>query len=441
MNSPSNLLWIVLVCVIVCAAPCLGQKTDIKGRITTGPTTSLLTMAIEDIRLDSSMNTSADSLIADSLATILKDDLNFTMYFNVVQPDSAFLALVGESRLSLDDWIYIGAQVLLKCRLSKNEGILNLKVEVIETSSNKLSYSHDFLGEFSRYRYIAHKAADDLLQNLTGETGVFFSKMTFIKEEASGSNVFVCDFDGYGPLRIAQNTGKGESISAFPAWSARGDKIYFTSYRRGNPDLYYYDFAANDVTLISSRPGLNYAAAPSPDGEFLAVVLSFESNPEIYLLDGSGKIQQQVTYSWSIDTSPTWSPNSKQIAFVSNRAGGPQIYITDSDGANTRRLTYFGDYNSDPAWSPRGDLIAFSSRENGLFQIYTIDITGQNAYKLTELGSNEAPTWSPDGLHLVYSSDIDGAYFLWVMNYDGSGNRKLPIEGNCKAPDWSVNLR
>jgi TolB protein len=422
----------------------LAQKTDISGRITKGKTTSLITIALDKFTLDSSITSPADMAVADSLHKVLQDDLEFTLYFNIVKPDSAFLVDIVGKPMSLDDWIYIGAQMLVKGRLEKSEGMFTLGLDVIETSRNKLTYSHEFLGEIGRYRYLAHKAADDLLQNLTGEKSVFFSKIVYSRDDGSGARIYVCDFDGYNPIQIAIDPSKSP-INVLPSWSAAGDKVYFTTYRKGNPDLYCYDFATNSLTVISARQGMNYSAAQSPDGKSLAVALSYANNFEIYILDNTGKIVHQVTYSWAIDTSPTWSPNSKQLAFISDRTGSPQVYISDIDGFNTRRLTYTGDYNCDPAWSPKGDLIAFTSRESGLFQIYTIDITGQNAYKLTDLGSNEAPSWSPDGLHIVYSTDANGAYAgaysLWVMNFDGSGKRKLPLDGVCKSPSWSINLR
>lgn len=438
------ILTAMTLLLLVYGSNLLAQKTNISGRITKGRTTSLITIALDKFNLDSSISGFSDIALADSLHSQLKSDLEYTLYFNVVQPDSAFLVDIVGKPMSLDDWIYIGAQMLIKGRLNMHEGMLNLKIDVIETSRNKLTYSHEFLGDISRYRYLAHKIADDLLQNLTGEKSVFFSKIAFSRDNGSGSKIFICDFDGYNPIQIAIDPSP-KPINVLPSWSAAGDKVYFTSYRKGNPDLYCYDFATNSTTPVSTRQGLNYSAVQSPDGKSLAIALSNANNFEIYILDNTGKIQKQVTYSRAIDTSPTWSPNSKQLAFVSDRTGSPQIYVTDVDGFNTRRLTYVGDYNCDPAWSPRGDRLAFTSRESGLFQIYTIDITGQNAYKLTDLGSNEAPAWSPDGLHIVYSSDAngayDGAYSLWVMNFDGSGKRKLPIDGVCKSPSWSVNLR
>lgn len=414
-----------------------GQKTEVKGVITTGPTISLITVALEDFRLADSLASFDDSLIADNIKQLLKDDLDFTLYFNVVDPDSAFLDDLAGGQMSLDDWIYIGAQMLIKGRLNKHEGLLTLSLDVIDIFRNKMIYNNEFLGEKSAYRYIAHRAADDLLLNLTGERGVFDSKIVYSNNNGINTDIYICDFDGFNPIRITTDP----AIDILPAWSQTGDRIYFTSYRHDNPDLYCYVFEKDEAYVLSSRKGLNYAAAASPDGKYIAVTLTVSGNSEIYLLDTSGRIMRRLTYSWGIDTSPTWSPNSREIAFISDRAGNPQLYVTDIDGTNTRRLTYFGDYIADPAWSPRGDFIAYCSREAGQFQIYTVDITGQNAYKLTEIGSNEAPSWSPDGLHIVYSSNADGSYGLRIMNFDGSEKKKFSLKGICKSTDWSVNLK
>jgi len=436
---------LLVICIYALAGifsvvPVLGQKSDVRGRITTGPAISLVTLAINPFELDRKF-TSADSAVAESLRQILERDLLFTLYFNIVRPDSVFLHDFAGGRMSLDDWIYVGAQMLVNCRLTKNESMLAMNVEVVDVMRNRLVYSHEFLGEPGRYRYLAHRVADDLLYNLTGERGVFFSRIAYVVKSGNSSEIYICDFDGYNPILAISDSRFRNTLNLLPSWSAAGDRLFFTSYSRGNPDLYCIDFLQNSVSALSTRQGLNYEAAMSPDGNHLAAVLSFGENTEIYLIDSkSGKILRQVTFSPSIDTSPTWSPNSRQIAFTSDRSGSPQIYVTDIDGANTRRLTYLGDYNTEPAWSPRGDLVAYTSRENGLFQIYAVDITGQNTYKLTDWGSNEAPSWSPDGLHIVYTSNADGERGLWTMNFDGTGKMRLQVSGECKSPDWSPNL-
>jgi TolB protein len=430
---------IVFIACLVCllTTETVAQQSDVRGVITTGPTISLITMALGDFALSNKLTDAADTNFADSLRSVLKDDLIFTLYFNVVEPDSVFLADFAGGKMSMDDWIYIGAQMLINGRLEKNEALYTFSIEVIDVFRDRLVYNNVFIGSISDYRKMAHNAAADLLFNLTGEKGVFYSKICYSARVDNNQDIYVCNFDGSEIIKVTSEP----ALNQMPAWSHLADRLYFTSDLRNNHDLYCYVFEKEQVYAVSSREGLNYAAAASPDGKYIAVTLSISGNSEIYLLDTSGRIMRRLTYSWGIDTSPTWSPNSREVAFISDRAGNPHLYVTDIDGINTRRLTYFGDYIADPDWSPRGDFIAYCSREAGQFQIYTVDITGQNAYKLTEIGSNEVPSWSPDGLHIVYSSNVDGAYKLWVMHFDGSGKRKLNLEGVCKSPDWSINLR
>jgi TolB protein len=437
VNRHIKILNVVLVLSFCIFSQANGQNSEIRGTITAGPTISLVSIAVNDFKLGDTLAVPEDSAFAADLKNLLIDDLTFSLYFNVVQPDSAFLSGFIQGEMKLDDWIYLGAQMLVDGRINRREGLYTVSIQVVDVFRNKMTYNNEFLGSAQNYRSLGHRMAGDLLFNIVGEQGVFDSKIAYSSEVNGNRDIYICDFDGFNPIQITNDA----AIDQMPAWSNTGDRIYFTSDRKGNHDLYCYVFEKNESYVVSNREGLNFAAAPSPDGKYIALTLSVAGNSEIYLLDSSGRIMRRLTYSWAIDTSPTWSPNSREIAFISDRAGNPQIYVTDVDGINIRRLTYYGDYIADPVWSPRGDYIAYCSREAGQFQIYIVDIMGQNAYKLTEIGSNEAPAWSADGLHLVYSSNVDGLYSLWSMNFDGSSKRKFNLRGNCKSPSWSVNLK
>jgi len=437
VKKSKKILLLIFILSLFCMPRTYGQQTDITGVITSGPTISLISIAVDDFKIEDNIISSGDSVFCQGLQGVLTNDLQFSLYFNVVKPDSAFLADFAKGEMKLDDWIYLGAQMLVKSRVKKQEDLYTISIQVIDVFRDKMVYNNEFLGSAQNYRSLAHRIAADLLFNLTGEKGVFDSKIAYSSEVNGNRDIWICDFDGHNPMRITND----KAIDQMPAWSDTGDRIYFTTDRKGNHDLYGYMLEKDEFYIVSNREGLNFAAAPSPDGKLIALTLSIAGNSEIYLLDIAGRIMRRLTYSWAIDTSPTWSPNSREIAFISDRAGNPQLYVTDVDGINTRRLTYYGDYISDPAWSPRSDYIAYCSREAGLFQIYIVDITGQKAYKLTEIGSNEAPVWSSDGLHLVYASNVDGSYGLWVMNFDGSGKHKLNLSGNCKSPSWSANLK
>jgi TolB protein len=412
-------------------------RPEVGGMITIGPSIELLSIAVEDFRMPSGFVTPEDSMLVWDLKEVLRDDLAFSLYFNVVEIDSLFLASFAQGEMSIDDWIYIGAQMLVSARIEREGDGLLFTVDVTDIFRNKNIYNRDFVGSVERYRYLAHDAAADILYNLTGEEGSYFSRIVYASDATGDSEIYTCDFDGYAPIQITHD----KSINVLPSWSEDGERIFYTGYINGNPDLFAYAANQEKSYVLSNRAGLNSAAAESPDGKYIACTLTIAGNSEIYLLDRSGRIIRRLTYTSMIDSAPTWSPSSREIAFTSDRTGTPQIYITDIEGLNTRRLTYSGNYNDQASWSPRGDLIAYSSREPEGFQIYTIDITGQFPRKLTEIGASEAPSWSPDGLHIVYSHIVDGRYQLHVMDYNGRNKRRFTLPGNCKTPEWSGNLR
>jgi TolB protein len=437
MRNVFLIITTLFICICDISGALAQGRPEVGGRITTGPAAELMSIAIEDIRIPVGFQTLEDTLLVRDIQDALRFDLDFSPYFNLVRVDSAFLADFAKGKMNLDDWIYLGAQFLVSGRVEREGAGILFAVDVTDIFRNKNIYNRDFVGSVEGYRYMVHQAASDLLLNLTGEEGCYFSKIVYTSDATGNREVYICDFDGYAPMRITDD----KSICLLPSWSYDADRIFYTSYKSGNPDLYAYYLSQEKSYLISSRQGLNYTASASPDGKYLACALTISGNAEIYLLDFSGRIIRRVTYSSLIDSAPTWSPSSREIAFTSDRTGTPQIYITDIEGLNTRRVTFHGSYNDQASWSPRGDLIAYSSREPEGFQIYTVDITGQSPRKLTEIGANEAPSWSPDGLHIVYSHIVDGRYQLHVMDYNGFNKRRLDLPGSCKTPEWSVNIR
>ncbi len=427
--------------LLATASPLLSQNNQnmpqVGGKITVGPTIQLLTVAIDNFRMQSGFVVPEDSIMVSQMKEVLKDDLAFSLYFNVVQPDSAFMVDFAKGKMNLDDWIYLGAQMLISGRIEREATGILFTADVTDVARDKNIYTHDFVGEPQNYRYIMHRVANDILYNLTGEEGPYFSKIVYASDASGHSEIWTCDFDGFAPTQITHDN----SIDIIPSWSIDRTKIFFTSYKNNNPDQFVYDLTTGKSTTFSARAGINAGAVQSPDGQYIAATLSMGGDAEIYLLDPLGRILKRLTFSKMIDTAPTWAPTSREIAFTSDRTGSPQIYITDTDGLNTRRLTFIGDYNDQPAWSPKGDIVAFVSRERDGFQIYTVNVIDQSSQKLTFDGSNEGPSWSPDGLHIIYASDVTGSYKLMVMDYNGNNKKQFDLPGNCKTPDWSRNIK
>lgn len=284
---------------------------------------------------------------------------------------------------------------------------------------------------------LAHKVADEVVLQFTGELGVADTKIAYVNSASGNKEVYMMDYDGAEPVRLTSN----QSINMSPNWSPDLRSIAFTSFMRGYPYLYrLFPFEKRPVQLMAGYLGINTSPAWSPDGRFLALTLSKDGNPEIYVLNiATGTLRRLTTFA-GIDTEPTWSPTGREIAFVSDRSGTAQIYVMDAEGANVRRLSQDG-MNTQPRWSPKGDAIAFTSRQ-GNHDIWAVNPDGSNLRRLTAgPGSNESASWAPNGRHLLFQSSRLGSVQLFTMLADGSEQQQLSKgPGDTSSGSWSPRL-
>jgi len=382
---------------------------------------------------------SGRSELATMFADIVSRDLELSGIFRVV-PRSAHIEKADSSgittgTINFGDWSVIGALALVKGSYHIEGDRVRVEARLFDVFQRRLLVGRNYHGKVANMRRMAHRFADEILAQLTGERGPFDSRIAFASTRAGRfKEIHVMSLDGGDVRQLTFN----QTINLSPAWGPDGS-LLFTSYQRGNPDLYRMDFQAGSVERVAFGPGLNLGGEYSPDGSRIAYSSEEHGNPDIVLAKPDGTPISRVTDSWAIDVSPSWSPDGKRLAFCSNRAGGPQIYIADLGSGRPQRVTFSGDYNTSPAWSPKGDLIAYVSRVGGRFHIFAVKADGSDARQITSgAGDNEDPSWSPDGRYLVFSSSRTGAKKLFVSDVTGGPAVQLTHgNGDDTSPAWS----
>jgi Periplasmic component of the Tol biopolymer transport system len=380
----------------------------------------------------------ADAARAAEISSAVEKVLDITGYFKILdkrsfleKPETAFNAVNFKS------WLDVGANGLIKGTL-KGKDDIELELAFFDVAKGKEVIKKKYSAKASLAKKSAYRFASEVIKLLTGEEMNFmFSKITFVEKKGDKYALVVTNFDGSGRKEL-YSTSK---TILLPEWSADGQKIFFTSHEKNNPNLYSYDLKSSQIKTVSAYEGLNVSASAYPDNKTIALCLSKDGNSEIYSLDTTTNELKRLTVNSETDTAPSVSPNGQEVVFVSSRSGNPQIYrMSLSDLNKVERLTEQGNYNQDPEYSPDGKKVAFSGRdEKYQFDLFIIDLASRQISRITQnQGKNESPTFSPDSKIIGFSSNRSGKSKLFLSNV--SGSRQIAVysgEGEVLMPSWS----
>lgn len=373
----------------------------------------------------------------EKIAEIIRNDLDLSGYFRII-PSGSFKKVAGKDGISQDTirfsfWTAIGAQALVKGEVSKEKGKYVVTARLFDPFLREMLVGKQYKAKKKHLREVAHRFSDEIMHALTGIPGVFNTKIAYSAVTGKGrKGIYVMDMDGHNPFAVTKN----KSLNLSPSWSPTGDEVVYTSYIKGDPDLYITKLGSRRMKKLTSRMGSSITPAWSPNGGGIAFASSITGISNLYVKRPSGGKARRLTKSRTIDISPSYSPDGNQIVFSSERAGGLHLYKMPAGGGGAQRLTFVGYQNDMPSWSPMGDKIVFSGRDMGTFDIFIMNADGSNIQRLTlGAGSNTHPSFSPDGRLITFASSRAGGPAIYLMRADGSSQVRIS-KGNGLLPSW-----
>ena len=282
-------------------------------------------------------------------------------------------------------------------------------------------------------RLSAHHVADQVYEKLTGDKGVFSTRIAYVTHGGGKFSLIVTDADGANPqpARISR-----DSVIS-PAWSPDGRTLAYVSFEENRKAVVYlHDIAQHATRPFANFRGSNSAPSFSPDGSQLAVTLSKDGGSHIFTMGRNGGAPVRVTQSTAIDTEARFTPDGRSIYFVSDRGGGPQIYRQALGGGNADRVTFTGAYNISPALSPDGKFLAYITRQGG-FKLMVMDLASGESHGITDTNDDESPSFAPNGRFILYSTRLGGRESLVTTTVDGRFKSVLGDSGNeYREPVW-----
>lgn len=364
------------------------------------------------------------------ISDIIENDLKFTGFFLPIDR-AAFLENPSQ-QFNSRNWTPLGVEAVVKGSVKEDKGLC-VKMSIYDVFEGREIFRKEYRAETDLLRPLAHSVANDIYLKLTGEEGIFRSRIAFVATDRDRMGIYIMDWDGKRITRM----GVTGNIILPPRFSKDGNKLIYSAERNRQWGIYLLDFLNMSEKKIYTSKGTNIAGNFFPNSEDFCFSSSKDGTPDIYVKHIKKNRITKLSSSYGIDVSPAVSPDGQYIAFVSDRGGSPQIYVMRKDGTSIRRLTFEGSYNTSPSWSPKGDRIVFVGRREKN-QIFTIKPDRTELTQLTFYGNNEDPSFSPDARYITFSSDRDGIKAIYIMRANGESQRRITPKGFVSfGPNWS----
>ncbi|WP_293573354.1 Tol-Pal system beta propeller repeat protein TolB [Phaeobacter sp.] len=387
--------------------------------------------------------TPAAAELAREMSRVIAADLSGTGLFREI-PASAQIAKINnfDAPISFPDWKAINAQALITGGLSVNGNRVTVRFRGYDVfAERELGTGLQFSGTTDGWRRMAHKVADVIYSRITGESGYFDSRVVFVSESGPKNDrrkrLAIMDYDGANVQYLTNSA----AIVLAPRFSPTGDRVLYTSYESGVPQIYVLDVGSVQRRVLSTDEGImSFAPRFAPDGRTVVYSQAQGGNTDIYTLNIETGQRQRLTSAPSIETAPSFSPDGRQIVFESDRSGAPQLYVMAATGGEARRISFGSGRYGTPVWSPRGDLVAFTKQNKGRFHIGVMRLDGSEERLLTASFLDEGPTWSPNGRVIMFTRETrgeNGRALLYSVDISGRNLKPVRTPDGASDPAWS----
>jgi TolB protein len=383
----------------------------------------------------------AEEGIPQQLTPVIAADLARSGLFKTVDAGGLVPIPHEPDQISYPQWKARGADALVIGTVTPRNGQYEVRFRLLDVVKGTQLAGYVYNVNAAQLRLTAHKIADAIYERLTGDPGVFATRITYVVKRGNRFELQVADADGFGAQTVLASN---EPIIS-PSWSPNGTRLAYVSFERKKPVVYVQSLTTGQRNAVANFLGSNSAPAWSPDGRRLAVTLTKDGASQIYSIsaDGGGTATRLTMSSGQvIDTEPNYSPDGQWIIFTSDRGGGPQIYRMPASGGQAQRMTFEGGYNVSPRHSPDGKSFTFIQRQGSRFSVAIQDFASRQMQLLTDGGVDESPSFAPNGRMILYASEVRGRGILAAVSSDGRVKQRFSESaGDVREPAWGPLIK
>jgi TolB protein len=374
-----------------------------------------------------------------SMTSVIGADLARSGLFKLVDSGAVVPRPARAEEVRYGDWSARGADAVVVGSVAPQpDGRVQVRFSLLDTVKQSELAGFTFVVAQAQLRATAHRIADVIYEKLTGDVGVFSTRIAYIAKQGPRYELLVAEADGFNPQSIVSSN---EPLLS-PVWSPDGTRIAYVSLENKKPVVYVQSLLTGGRQAVANFRGSNSAPAWSPDSSRLVVTLTKDGGSQLYMMSADGSGVQRLTSSGGIDTEANFAADGGSILFTSDRGGSPQIYRLTLGNGTIERMTYDGSYNVSPRNLPDGRGFVFVRRDGGRFNVALQDFATRQVQVLTQGSLDESPSVAPNGKLIIYASETGGRGILAAVSSDGRVKQRLTAAASdVREPAWGPLLK
>src|SRR6185295_4893243 len=202
-----------------------------------------------------------DQRFASEITSVITADLERSGLFQPLDPAS-FIERIRDiyAPPRFQDWRVINAQALVVGRTGRApDGRLFVEFRLYDVLSQRALDGKRFAVDAGAWRRIAHRAAAQVYERLTGERGYFDTQVAFIDEtgpkDRRRKRLAIMDQDGANVRLLSQ----GGELVLTPRFSPTAQEITYLQYTGEQPRVFLMSLDTGQKEMVGNFPGMTFA--------------------------------------------------------------------------------------------------------------------------------------------------------------------------------------
>src|SRR3974390_157550 len=222
----------------------------------------------------------AENVLPQSITEIVEQDLTRSGRFRTL-----FVGGIGPvsdvKDVNFADWkSRLAARLGLGQASKLPDGRFDVRFRLLDVQKQVQLGGFAYTLTAPQVRLTAHKIADFIYEKMTGERGVFSTRIAYVVKQGARFELRVADADGQNAQAILVSQ---EPIMS-PVWSPDGTRMAYVSFQNKKPILFVQSLSASKQPApVAAYRGSNSAPGWSPDGKNLAGVVTRDGTSQMYL--------------------------------------------------------------------------------------------------------------------------------------------------------------